>query len=316
MRLEKYIAQLLYRYHCVTVPEFGSFLTETRSAKLQPSTSTFYPPKKILSFNALLKKNDGLLIHHISQQTKIPYNDAVKFVQQEVSLWKNTLDTQRVIELKSIGEIYLNSENNLYFSAADNTNYLTESFGLAPIVSPIIRRNYTQEVNHHQEVTEKENNEPIIVSLDSRPKKLYPFIKYVAAAIIVFSLGIFVNNYYGNHIEQQTLLVEKSVQEEIHNRIQEATFVIENPAPAITLTVKKEKLNYHIVAGAFREETNAEQEYLNLSNQGYKARKLEKNKYGLYPVLYQSYATYEEARESIKQIRTSNPDAWLLIQEL
>jgi|SRR5690554_2366045 len=320
MKLEKYIAQLLYRYQCVTVPEFGSFLTEIRSAKLQPSTSTFYPPKKVLSFNALLKKNDGLLIHHISQNAGIPYNDAVKLVQQEVSLWKNTLEDQRVIDLKGIGEIHLNPENNLFFSAVENTNYLTESFGLAPIVSPIIRRNYTQEISS-QEVKEKvifeeEINQPVVVPIDSNPRKVYPFIKYAAAAIILLGLGFFANNYYGNRIDQQTLLVEKSVQEEIHNRIQEATFVIENSTTSVTLTLKEEKLNYHIVAGAFREESNAEQEFLNLSNQGYKARKLEKSKYGLYPVLYGSYTTYEEARENIREIRKSNPDAWLLIQEL
>lgn len=317
MKLEKYIAQLLYRYQCVTVPEFGSFLTESRSAKLQPNTYTFYPPRKVLSFNALLKKNDGLLIHHISQNAGIPYNEAVKLVHQEVFLWKKTLEDQRIIEFKGIGEIRLNSEDNLLFTASENTNYLTESFGLAPVVSPVIRRNYTQktitESPKEEVIFEEEIKEPVIIPIDSKQKEKYPFIKYGIAAVIILAIGFFANNY----IDEQTLLVEKSVQQEIHNRIQEATFVIENPpANYVTLTIKEEKLNYHIVAGAFREEANAENEFLSLSNQGYKSRKLDKNKYGLYPVLYGSYKTYEEAREQIREIRISNPDAWLLIQEL
>ncbi|MFN3641071.1 MAG: SPOR domain-containing protein, partial [Flavobacterium sp.] len=34
MRLETFISQLLYRYQCVTVPGFGSFITESKPAKL------------------------------------------------------------------------------------------------------------------------------------------------------------------------------------------------------------------------------------------------------------------------------------------
>ncbi|HQV36445.1 MAG TPA: SPOR domain-containing protein, partial [Flavobacterium sp.] len=61
MRIEQHISQLLYRYQCVTVPGFGAFLTENRSAQLVQDTNTFYPPKKVLSFNFHLKNNDGLL---------------------------------------------------------------------------------------------------------------------------------------------------------------------------------------------------------------------------------------------------------------
>ena len=46
MQLETYISDLLYRYDCITVPEFGAFLTSRVSAKVHDSTHTFYPPKK------------------------------------------------------------------------------------------------------------------------------------------------------------------------------------------------------------------------------------------------------------------------------
>lgn len=320
MKLEKYIAQLLYRYQCVTVPEFGSFLTEVRSARLQPNTYTFYPPKKVVSFNALLKKNDGLLIHHISQTERIPYNEAVSLVHQEVSLWRKVLENQEILILKNIGEIKLNTENNLVFTAIENTNYLTESFGLSPVVSPVVRRNYTQEVvteiPQKTEVVEEEIQEPVVIPI-SEPKKKYPFIKYAVASAVLLSLGFFADYYYGNYVEQESLAIEKSVQQEIENKIQEATFVIENPnIEPVTLIIKEEKLNFHIVAGAFREEANAEKAFRDLSEQGYKSRKLDKNRHGLFPVLYGSYQTREEAQKSLREIRTQNPEAWLLVQEL
>lgn len=319
MKLEKYIAQLLYRYECVTVPEFGSFLTEVRSARLQPNTYTFYPPKKVISFNSLLRKNDGLLIHHISQSAKIPYNEAVSLVHQEVSLWKKVLESNQILELKNIGEIRLNAENNLVFTALENTNYLPDSFGLSAVVSPVIRRNYTQEVTSEEinkpEITVEEAPKVIPIT---KVKSRTSYIKYGVAAAVILGAGLFfVNDYYQYKVAQETLLVEHAVQQEIESKIQEATFVIENQnITPVTLTVKEEKLHYHIVAGAFREEANAEKAFVELSKQGFKSRRLEKNKYGLYPVLYGSYKTYEEALQNLREIRKANTDAWLLVQEL
>jgi hypothetical protein len=66
MKIEQYISQLLYRHQCVTVPGFGAFLTEIQSAHLHENTNSFYPPKKVISFNSHLKNNDGLLANHIA----------------------------------------------------------------------------------------------------------------------------------------------------------------------------------------------------------------------------------------------------------
>ncbi|MBP6425885.1 MAG: SPOR domain-containing protein, partial [Flavobacterium sp.] len=77
MKIENYIAQLLYRYQCVTVPGFGAFLTEIQSAQLVESSHSFFPPKKLISFNSYLKNNDGLLANHIAQTEKTSYEYAV-----------------------------------------------------------------------------------------------------------------------------------------------------------------------------------------------------------------------------------------------
>ena len=122
---------------------------------------------------------------------------------------------------------------------------------------------------------------------------------------------------YQQHIANETILVEKSVQKQVQNKIQEATFFIENPVPAVTLTVKEEKMSYHIMAGAFRDERNAQKKFEQLSSQGYKARRIPQNKYGLYPVLYGSYSTFAEAEKAKQEIRnTVNPDAWVLVESL
>ena len=70
MNIEHYISQLLYRYQCVTVPGFGAFLTEIQSAQWVESANSFYPPKKLISFNTNIKNNDGLLANHIARAEK------------------------------------------------------------------------------------------------------------------------------------------------------------------------------------------------------------------------------------------------------
>ena len=311
MNIESYIAQLLYRYQCVTVPGFGAFLTEIQSAQLIESSNSFFPPKKMISFNAYLKNNDGLLANHIAQAEKTSYEYAISAIQYEVFNWKKALQENGLFSIKNVGNFSLNADKNLIFTPYDQTNYLTNSFGLSAFVSPMVKRELFE-----QKIEALEENEVIIFTPERRRTSVY--LKY--AAIFILGLGVtgaFVYPIYQQQIANETIIVEQSVQKQVQNKIQEATFFIKNPIPAVTLTVKEEKMSYHIMAGAFREERNAQKAFEKLSNQGYKARRIPQNKYGLYPVLYGSYATFPEAEKAKQEIqKTVNPDAWILIESL
>lgn len=311
MNIEPYIAQLLYRYQCVTVPGFGAFLTEIQSAQLIESSNSFFPPKKMISFNAYLKNNDGLLASHIAQAEKTSYEYAVSAIQFDVFNWKKALQENGLFSIKNVGSFSLNADKNLIFTPYDQTNYLTSSFGLSAFVSPIVKREIFE-----QKIEALEEKE--VIDFVPERRKAGSYLKY--AAIFVLGLGItgaIGYPLYQEHIASETILVETAVQKQVQNKIQEATFFIENPIPAVTLTVKEEKMSYHIMAGAFRDEKNAQRTFENLSNQGYKARRIPQNKYGLYPVLYGSYATFAEAEKAKREIQnTINPDAWILIESL
>ena len=311
MNIAPYIAQLLYRYQCVTVPGFGAFLTEIQSAQLIESSNSFFPPKKMISFNAYLKNNDGLLANHIAQAEKTSYEYAISAIQYEVFNWRKALQENGLFAIKNVGDFSLNADKNLIFTPYDQTNYLSNSFGLAPFVSPKVKRElFEQKI----EALEDENVIPLI----PERRKTSAYLKY--AAIFVLGLGLtgaLVYPIYQQQIANETILVEQSVQMKVQNKIQEATFFIENPIPAVTLTVKDVKMSYHVVAGAFREEKNADKIFHQLSDQGYKARRIPQNKYGLFPVLYGSYATFPEAESAKQEIqKTGNPDAWILVESL
>jgi hypothetical protein len=314
MKIENYIAQLLYRYQCVTVPGFGAFLTEIQSAQLIESSYSFFPPKKLVSFNTHLKNNDGLLANHIALVEKMSYENAVSAIQAEVLNWKKSLEDNSFLSIINVGKFSLNSDGNLVFSPYDQSNYLTSSFGLSPYISPIVKREIFEQKIEALEVLEKTKTIPVI----AESKKNYPYLKY--AAIFVLGLGLTATvgyPIYQNEIATQKIIVETAVQRQIQNKIQEATFFIESPIPAVTLLLENGKLPYHIMAGAFRDEENAQRILDDLIKKGYNAKRIERNEHGLYPVLYGSFTTYAEAEKMKNEIRAKeNPQAWILIESL
>lgn len=316
MNIEQYISQLLYRYSCVTVPGFGAFLTETVSATIQENNHTFFPPKKVVTFNTHIKNNDGLLANHMAQVEKISYNEAVAKIEREVSFWLEKLQKRDFLIFKSIGLLQYNAENHIVFEPYEHTNFLTESFGLTSFVSPTIKREVLKVVAQDETLVVEEN--PVIETPTLRRNPVIGFLKYAAVLTLSLGAGGFGYATYVTQQEQaETLLVQKEVQKEVQSKIQEATFFIQNPVNPVVLNAKENTLPFHLVAGAFRSEANAQQEYNKLIQKGYKARVLDKNDHGLYPVLYGSFATYTEAQYKLTQIQDKeNVDAWLLIKEL
>ena len=175
MKIEHSISQLLYRYQCVTVPGFGAFLTEFKSAQLDENAYSFYPPKKMLSFNPFIKNNDGLLANHLANVEKVPYEIAVNAIQNEVLNWKIKIQELGNFSIKNLGDFSLNTEKNIVFIPFDQVNYLKESFGLSSFVSPLVKREV------HKEIFEEKLP---IVFIPKRRR--YKTLKYAAFVTVSF----------------------------------------------------------------------------------------------------------------------------------
>lgn len=319
MNTEQYISQLLYRFQCVTVPGFGAFLTETQSAQWNEVSNSFYPPKKVITFNPHLKSNDGLLANHIAQSENISYNNALLAIEDLVSTWKMALDSSAKITLKNIGELALSNEGSIVFIADEHLNYLTTSFGLTSLVAPVIKREVLNQITTEEQVIAIDSEEeeiPVVVL--SKATTSTPYLKYAAVLILALSVtGSIGYKLFQDKIASDTLLVETAVQKKVQNKIQEATFFIETPLPAVSSDLTEDKMPYHVVAGAFRLEENAENILKELNNKGYNAKRLPQNDHGLYPVIYGSFPSYTAAHEAKLSIqKKDNPKAWLLIEEL
>jgi len=309
MTLATYISDLLYRYECVIVPNFGGFVTNEISAKVNHFTHTFYAPSKQLTFNAHLQNNDGLLANYVATAENISYSEAVSIINKEVENWKFSLKNEE-LELENIGSLRLNGEGKLIFEPTSVINYLTSSFGMSSYVSPAVKR-----IAYKENVKQLETIAPILPSEENK-RRLPAFIKYAAAAAIIFAMGTVGWKEY-QKFEYNNLVTQSELQQQkVEKTIQEATFVISNPLPTITLNVAKETYRYHIVAGAFREPINAEKKLEQLLQKGFNAKILGVNKWNLTQVSYESFNSKRDAINKLNSIKKSvSKDAWLLVKE-
>lgn len=302
MQLTNYISDLLYRYDCVIVPDFGGFVTNKTGAKVNNVTHTFHPPMKQVSFNIHLKHNDGLLANYVASVEKISFEQANESIKKTVANWQNLLQNS-VIDIANIGSLQFNTEKQLVFEPNTSTNFLTESFGLSTVETPAIKR-FKQEVKP-------------LVSVVKEKKRIVPlYAKYAASVAILAMLGFAGFNAINKQKQQQEFAKQKQEQD---LKIQQATFVIDTPLPTINLNVEKVVSgNYHIVAGAFEFQENADKKLRQLKRRGFKnARIIGKNKWGLTQVTYTSITDKYEALSELRNIKASvSKDAWLLVEEL
>lgn len=311
MSTAAYIEELLYRYNCVVVPEFGAFLTHVKSAFIDKTAHTFFPPSKVLSFNRQLQSNDGLLISYIAEAEKTSYENVQEKMAETVKKWSQQLEKGETLILQNIGSFKPTKEGKLIFQPSKQTNFLTSSFGLSSFVSTPILREVLKE-----EVEVLEEKVPFIITPEERKKYQFrPFLKYAAIILLAISAGFTGYRTYDQAITNE-LVSQQKAQQIISNSIQEATFFdtkpLELPVFRVDVTKKVTK-RHHIIAGAFRERNNADKKIKQLRNKGFDAFLVGQNKFDLYQVAFESFENPKQALEALKQIRlTESRDAWLL----
>jgi len=178
VKIDKHISDLLFRYDCVIVPDFGGFVANYAPAKIHPTQHTFDPPSKNIVFNKNLRNNDGLLANHIANTEQKTYNEATTVIHHYVEDFNSQLRNGKRIKIERVGDLFLNVERNIQFEPDRSVNYLTDSFGLTAFQSPAIKR------GGHVERIEKEFKDRVIP--ESVPVKRKINVKrYVAMAVVL-----------------------------------------------------------------------------------------------------------------------------------
>ena len=311
MQITTYINDLLYRYECVIIPGFGALLTQYQSAKIDSENKTFYPPSKTLSFNRQLQTNDGLLANYIASVEKCTYETSLQKLRNYTGKLSLQLSEGELVSLSNIGDFHLNEENSVQFIPSSKQNFSAASFGLTSIVTSKVTREVDKET-----VEALEEKVPVYLIPERHAKKSY--LKYAAIVLVAISVAGFSGmKLYEGEVQKYNFAEKQKANSIVENQIQEATFSFENPLPILNITFKKQTGKYHIIAGAFRVESNADKKIQQLREKGFTPSLIGVNKYGLHQVAYESFQERLDALKNLRKIKnTQNPDAWLLVKEI
>jgi nucleoid DNA-binding protein len=268
MDITAFIRELLFSHDCVIVPGFGGFIGNYTPARIDKSSSTFFPPVKQITFNRNLNHNDGLLVGRISESAKMNYGDARNLVEEYVASVRKRLEKGEKIVFDNIGSFINNQEGNIQFEPDTSVNYHLDSFGLESFnFQPLENYDVRRRVTRH---------------IDKDPAKQSSMRKILwRAAIIVPLLAVIVavtfkTNIFKSKVEATSLNPlasaefgnnKSAVDEKAASTKDQSEKVPANPEVVISDVSSIE--NYCIITGSFRLKENAEAQVEMLRKEGF-----------------------------------------------
>ncbi|MEM9848493.1 MAG: SPOR domain-containing protein [Bacteroidota bacterium] len=314
MNIEKIIADLLYHYDTVVIPNFGGLVLQSYSAASDQVTGNVQPPSKRLSFNQNLLVDDGLLRSQISQQLQLPAEAAVQVLQNYVADLKQKLETGESITLEGIGHFF-QSGTAIQFAAA-SVNYDRSSYGLPKLDAAIINKIGSEKIAFESTETAEAVNTTAAPQTYSRNLQwLIPVLGILVIGIIIFVLRDSLFSGNNNRGLKQDLEgripvnespndTDKVLEEDDTNPPTD----IEAPTPPPNQKTRK------VIVGAFGEKANAEKLARKIQLAGYTPLSEVRNgkRYVGIVYAYEQEAEFERAFADIKE--KFNEGAWILTE--
>ena len=320
-KINKHISFLLCEHNCVVIPDFGGFVANYESARIDSRSHFMYAPKKSIVFNKSLQNNDGLLVNEIASCEGLTFKQAKKELDKYVLDLKESLKLYKKVFIEEVGTLLYTSEGNILFVQSNSRNHLLDSFGLSTLQYPAIQRTSAQE--QFEEKIKHIDKKQLISN-----KKVW--LKAAAVLLPLFmvsALGISnkekIQTTYANlspFSSSTTEIVETKKSYSLNK------FDIESPTNDIEQVVisfyeAKDNMvttpidldKHFIIAGAFSSEKNAQKMIAKLKGANFGNSKIVNQSHsGLYRVCYDGFSNSSEALSALRKIKKTNPSAWLL----
>lgn len=325
--IEQVLKELLYKYNCVVIPNFGGIITHDAPSQIHPLKNTFTPPSKRLAFNENLKENDGLLISNLVKNHSVSAAEAEQEVAKFVQKIRAVLDKDGLFHLNEIGFFSYNTEKRLQFKFTSTTNFLEESFGLPDLYFKPIERKETEKAM--EQISSPTPRGPVKkeahLEKQEQPKKSLFLVLPVVLIVAMLASLFLVKDHEGDilmatvfpSLRSETVINSDSANSEAVTEAS-ATSTYEdtwsneyNTAEETTSSepvLSEQNMNYHVIAGVFSKKSYATR----LANK-YEGEVLQLD--GYFKVSVGRYDSKEKAlqrREGL--INELGNDIWILTQ--
>ncbi|MDI1353347.1 MAG: SPOR domain-containing protein [bacterium] len=336
------IKEQLFFNDYLVLPGFGGFVLRSASAHFSASGGGLIPPSKTVSFNSQLKQNDGVLAIWLQKKLNCSAEEALSHLKEFSEYCSSILGTKRRLSLDGIGFFYLDFENNICFEPQADSNFLSSSFGLAPVslfpIEPLLKEPKREPVFiDRTQVASDPKHEAIKRRVPLRRIANYAFASFV----IVSLLFLLVANSKISGEMRSSLFVGRTTTAYVPNdypELQIASAVTGNKAYVVDangiavmalsatkgLAVKAVETfsrsseaslsgvnSYHVVLGCFSKLQNAKRMLKKLSSQNIVAHIWGKNAKGMFVVSYGDFSSKKDALSRLADIKDTFPTAWV-----
>lgn len=255
----------MFEHDYVSVPNLGAFILN-----YQPSQSIdgkLQPPARQVSFNELLRQDDGLLTTYLSSQLGVSFQEAKKMVEEYVHQIKNTLYNKEQMDLHGIGSLFLSSEGSICFKPLTDVNYLGDSFGLEGIyTSQVVTPSQSIFIDRYMTFGDIESIEMPVDTSNYRKINLRRTLVYtVPFILLIFIAGI------SKYLDKPTTIFDEPKALSSLNPadylpkpsieqapvLQDDDMRVEEEKSEVISDTKKSRVTHKIVVGFFAKEQNA-----------------------------------------------------------
>lgn len=312
--LAEKIEHLLKSNDCVIIEGFGGFIKNSSPARL--IDGYIYPPCVEVSFNEMLRHDDGLLYSLVADEMQISYRAAESEVSKHIENLRQEISEKRAVEFGNIGQLSI-ERGSLHF-LPKAARYLPENFALQPVEDR--ERVVSQRITPAIEVEGRK----LIIDIADLTRKA---VRYAAAIAVLVAIALFIpqtsnENQYAGFLILQEKQDRVSKIAESDSALKEFDLMLKakfakNTQPAADTneakaeTTEAETTNaYHVVVASFSREQQA-QEYCSLHPEATVLPS--KSKQIQYRCIVGSFATESLAIEKRREI--SPKSSWVLHQQ-
>lgn len=190
--LIEHIEYLMISNDCVVIPGWGALIAQYSDSFYNEAEGIINKPERKVGFNSSVNHNDGLLAQSIVRREGITYDEAVRFIADSVTTFKQQLNAGNEVSLGRLG--FFHSNNGLidfipFYHETSNDEY----FGLRSVnFKTLAQLRQEQETAQEQE----QQVETIVVhrSWARRAMQIAASIVVLLALVPVLTTPILKNN--------------------------------------------------------------------------------------------------------------------------
>lgn len=126
----EHIEYLVTLHDCVVVPGWGAFIANYSASSYDAEAGMMSRPRRFIGFNASVSHNDGLLAQSLVRREGFNYNEAMKFIADSVTTFRQQLAMDCEVSMGRLGYFRRNEGRFIEFVPFYHSDGTDQFFGL------------------------------------------------------------------------------------------------------------------------------------------------------------------------------------------